>query len=640
MARPCRPGAGLGHTAGHPAVKVLPSASPLSDAAGRRSRRWLGACLAVVLVGSLVASLIQSSWGRVQVTGLRIPAHNGQWIAADLLRPRSATAERPAPLVIVVPGFQRSKETLSHLSLELARRGMVVLALDPYAQGNSSSSLQPRSASTEGYGLFAVVELVADTGLLDYVDKTRIGATGHSAGGNAAILAAAHFGRRAVAERRPSRLNAVFVSGYALSFTDRVLRDVRSNAGASYALHDEGAYRNELKHGDMRRAPEALRFVNTALGGGFAPVATVEMGRAYGDAALRGLRIFHNEPLIHPLQPYSREATANQIAFFQKAFECGQCLPATDQVWMWKELCTALSLLAALTALVPAARLLLDGVPWFRGLVHPVPAKAPRPRGRARVVFWTLLGAGAVVACLSYIPMTELSQRLFPEATSRTQTWFFPQRMNNAVMLWALLNGAVGFLLFWLGRRLTGAAGPVEGARTSVGELGRTAALAFVLFAGFFGLLFAVHYFLHVDYRFVFLGARAFQPELFGLLLMYAPAFLPFFLANSLRANCAMRHEGVPEWRSRLLAAVANALGLFLILFVQYAWFAAHGTVYWTDGWLYINLLFAVVPIMAVLPVFHRCFFELTGRIYLGPLTMCPLFIMILVSNTVCYVPF
>lgn len=617
-----------------------PTSTPPSGSAGRRSHRLLAACLVLLLVSAFLASSIQNSWGRVQVTGLRIPAQNGQWIAADLFRPRTATAEKPAPLVIVVPGFQRSKEALSNLSIELARRGFVVLALDPFAQGNSSSSLNPRSATAEGYGLFAAVEFVADTALLNYVDKTRIGATGHSAGGNAVILAAAHFGRLAVQERRPSRLHSVFVSGYALSFTERVLRDVRSNAGASYALHDEGAYRNELKHGDMRVAPEALRFVNTAFGGGFAPVAAVEMGRAYGDAALRGLRVFHNERLIHPFQPYSREATANQIAFFQQTLGWGGCLSATDQVWMWKELCTALSLLAAFVALVPAARLLLDGVPWFRAVVHPLPAPAPRPLGRARVVFWSLLVVGAVVACVSYIPMTELSQRLFVEASSREQTWFFPQRMNNAVLLWALLNGAVGFFLFWLGRRLTGATGPIEGARIGARELGRTAVLAFVLFAGFFGLLFTVYYFLHVDYRFVFLGARAFQPELFGLLLMYAPAFLPFFLANSLRANCAMRHAGVSEWRSKLLAAVANALGLFLILAVQYAWFAAHGTVYWTDGWLYINLLFAVVPIMAVLPIYHRFFFELTGRIYLGPLTMCPIFILIMVSNTVCYVPF
>jgi hypothetical protein len=72
---------------------------------------------------------------------------------------------------------------------------------------------------------------------------------------------------------------------------------------------------------------------------------------------------------------------------------------------------------------------------------------------------------------------------------------------------------------------------------------------------------------------------------------------------------------------------------------VQYATFAWTGTVKWTDGWLYINLLFGVVPMMFVLPYFNRFFFRLTGRIYLGPMTTCLVFITILLTNTVCYLP-
>jgi hypothetical protein len=40
---------------------------------------------------------------------------------------------------------------------------------------------------------------------------------------------------------------------------------------------------------------------------------------------------------------------------------------------------------------------------------------------------------------------------------------------------------------------------------------------------------------------------------------------------------------------------------------------AATGTVYWTDGWLYVNLLFGVVPMMV--------------------------FVMIPITNTVIYLP-
>jgi hypothetical protein len=88
-----------------------------------------------------------------------------------------------------------------------------------------------------------------------------------------------------------------------------------------------------------------------------------------------------------------------------------------------------------------------------------------------------------------------------------------------------------------------------------------------------------------------------------------------------------------------LLGGVANSLGLVLIVVVQYVTFAATGTVYWTDGWLYVNLLFGVVPMMFVLPYFNRYFFRMTGKIYLGPMVTALIFVMILISNTVIYLP-
>jgi hypothetical protein len=588
-----------------------------------------------------VASRVQTSDGRIDVRGLSIPTQNGQWLAVDLFKPRSATKTNRAPLVVVIPGFQRSKEALSNISIELARRGIVVIAIDPYAQGNSSSSMSRRAATTEGYGMFAVIDYVCETGILNYVDKTRVAATGHSAGGNAAIRGAAHFGKQAGKSGKPSRLHSVFVSGYALTMTDKVLKEVRSNVGMSYAFHDEGAYRNELKNGDMRRAPESLRLVNSGLPANEA-VEDIEIGRYYGSLTNRSLRVVHNERLLHPFQPYSPEATANQIEFFEKAFGLEPVLASKEQVWYWKELATFIAMIAAFVALVPLGGLLME-TPYFKPLVHEIPPACPRPTGAGRKVFWFVFALSASIACFTFIPLSELSHTLFANASNRRMTWFFPQRMNNAVMLWAVLNGLVGFLIFFasylkFGRK-HGIRSEMWGARITASELGRTFLLAGILFSFFFLTLFMVYWIFHVDYRFVFLGARVFQAESLILLGMYAPIFFVFFLSNSLRVNGAMRFESVPEWRSMLLAGIANTLGLILILVVQYGVFALTGTVHWTDGWLYVNLLFGVVPMMFVLPYFNRFFFLLTGRIYLGPMTTCLIFIMILLTNTVCYLP-
>jgi len=604
--------------------------------------RLLLSAVLVILFASFIASMIQTSGGRVNVQDIKIPTQNGQWVVADLYKPYSATRENPAPLVVIIPGFQRSKEALANVAIELSRRGMVAILIDPFAQGFSSASMSRIAATTEGYGMFAVVEYAAGTPNLNYIDKNRIGATGHSAGGNAAIRGANYFGREAIKTGKPSKLHSVFVSGYVLTLRDDVLKDVRSNVGVSYAFYDEGAYRNELKNGDMRFAPEAIRTVNSGLKSSNSSIEEVEIGRYYGNKLDRTLRIVHNEMVLHPFQPYITEATANQIEYFERVFDIDSDLSNQDQVWYWKELLGLISLIAALVAIVPMGRLLLK-IPYFNPLVHPLPPALPKPGGKGKTLFWSMFIVGALIACFTYIPMAELSQKLFVAASTRQQTWFFPQRMNNAVMLWAVLNGSLGYLMFWLSYRFFGKKNGVTprvwGIQTNRFELIRTFVLAFALFLFFFLFLFMVYYFFHVDYRFLFMGVRTFQPPLLVLLAMYVPFFFIFLLSNSLRINGAMRFEGEPEWKSMLVGGFANSLGLMFIVVIQYLTFALTGTVYWTDGWLYVNLLFAVVPMIFVLPYFNRYFFNMTGRIYLGPMTTGLIFIMILISNTVIYIP-
>ncbi len=126
--------------------------------------------LALILFGALFASLIQSDWGNIQVTNLKIPYYNGQYVSADLFKPKAATADNPAPMVIVIAGSNRTKETQVSTVIELARRGFVVLSLDPNSTGDTSITY----ASDGSNGLYSAVEYVVNTNIFNYVDKTRI----------------------------------------------------------------------------------------------------------------------------------------------------------------------------------------------------------------------------------------------------------------------------------------------------------------------------------------------------------------------------------------------------------------------------------------------------------------------------------
>ncbi len=96
--------------------------------------------LPILLLCSFFAHLIQTNWGQTSITLERLDTENNQYLYYDLYKPANATSTSKAPLIAVIPGFQRSKEALSNVAIELSRRGHVVALIDPYAQGLSSSS--------------------------------------------------------------------------------------------------------------------------------------------------------------------------------------------------------------------------------------------------------------------------------------------------------------------------------------------------------------------------------------------------------------------------------------------------------------------------------------------------------------------
>ncbi len=601
-------------------------------------------CLIVLLISSFLASIVQTNFGKVDITLERLDTENSQYIYYDLYKPKTATVENKAPFIAIIPGFQRSKEALSNIAIELSRRGYVVGLIDPYAQGLSSSSLSRRAATTEGYGMFYLIDHIYESDEYDYINKELLGTTGHSMGGNAAIRGANYFGKRAKRRNEPSRLHSVYVSGYVLTLTDNVLRDVKSNVGVSYALYDEGAFRNDLKGweaADMTIAPESLRTVNSILRLENV-VSNVELGKYYGDLQNNTLRVIFNEKLLHPFQPYNAEATANQLSYFDYVFSEPTPLDNYDQIWQWKELFTLINMIVGFLLIIPLTRNLLQ-IKFFSSIVKPVPPALPKQSQQGKIVFWSIFVIGATIACVTFIPMVDIAKVLFPEAANRELTWFFPQRMNNSVMLWAVLNGSVGFILFFLSYFLFGKRHGVKmsswGANVSSSDLAKTFLLGILVFLIYYIILYSIYFLFHIDYRFWFMGVRIFQPEMLLVLAMYFPFFFIFFFSNSLRVNGAMRFKDQSEHTSRLIAGFANSAGLFLIIIIQYTVFAATGTVYWTTNWLSVNLLFGIVPIMFILPYFNRIFFQMTGRIYLGPIITCLIFIMILTTNTVIYLP-
>lgn len=626
----------------------------------KKSVRLLCISLALVLIGSVMASLFQSDFGKIEVTNLTIPYYNGQYVSADLFKPKTATAESPAPLVIVLAGSNRTKETQLPTAMELARRGYVVISMDPNDTGDTATKL----STDRSNGMYAAVEYVVNTNIFNYVDMTKIGITGHSAGGNAALRVATYYsnletkaleaaaledsdGGTAITPREAeyaaslNKINACFNSGYLRSYTDETFAPLHCNFALGYAFYDEGGYRNINKDGDLRYAPESIAMINSVLDED-EKVSEVEIGKVYGDPADRTMRIAYNEKTLHPIQSYSKVAIEAILEFFEMSFGVEAPIPAGNQTWLWKEIFNGLALLGAFLFLVPFAELLL-GLPMFQSLVHPLPQRLPAQTKHGKLIFWGTFALSALVACFIYCPMTKVSDATVNKfVNAEGLHYLFPADRTNVVMLWAVFNGLLGLLIFFLTYKLhgkkNGTTPDMWGVQTSGKELLKTLALAGIVVGTFFVMLAGIYGLFNVDFRFMLLSARPLTRRMFLVTLNYVPFFLIFYMANSLRV-AGMRYENWPEWKSVLVAVLGNSVGLILIFVIQYVSFFTTGTVFWTTEWLYVNVLITVVPLMIILPIFNRAFFNKTGRIYLGPLVTCPIFIAMAIANAAVSTP-
>ena len=122
-------------------------------------------------------------------------------VSYTVYRPKEATSTNPYPVVFVVPGFTRTKATMSQYAIEFARRGAVVFTIDPGSQGGTSyggyeadengeyiydenGELVQNSYSVARSGAGYLVQYVYNNvERFDYIDRDAIGIVGHSAGG-------------------------------------------------------------------------------------------------------------------------------------------------------------------------------------------------------------------------------------------------------------------------------------------------------------------------------------------------------------------------------------------------------------------------------------------------------------------------
>lgn len=660
-----------------------------------------GISLCIILVFSFLAAIIQTGGFKVEIFHFTLTKEmteqynsvpiekNGKSIGGvniiqdpmlkytvDVYRPKTANESNPAPVIFVLPGFTRTKETQAQYCIELSRRGFVVICSDPGQQGGTTASgydydedgeiIGPLGSTVGNNGVDYLWQYVYNNREeFNYIDRDRIGTTGHSAGGGDVVKAAAKFAGSTFDE---SVIKALYCSGYIKTSAANVYKNLRCNAAMSYAYYDEGNFRYQTSNTSLEVI--ALRFINevyngTTVSGSNHEEAIYEY--AYGSMSDGSYRIVRNEKTNHCFEMYDKTSVANAIGFFMEALgtstnAINMELNPFNQVWWGKEFSTGIALIGAFMLVMSLSGLLIT-TPFFKSLRADAPRRIEKQKTSDKLIFWISALVTAIIACLDYIPFAHLSTIWFADAAANVFTFLFPARMFNAVLLWAVFNGLIGLVIFfgtyfskhWLyelivakkqGRAPVYDFEQLKSLKINWKDLLKTMLLSVILFVSFYLMSHLTSWIFNTDFRFMMISSGTINLRFLVTWLMYIPLVFIFYIANSIRVNMGMTFENWKEWKIMLTGGLLNSVGILFILIINYIAFFKTGAVYYgyygnppLEVWLYINMLFPLIVMMFLLPIFNRIFYKQTNKVYLGAITNVMIFVMMSLLATVSYIP-
>jgi pimeloyl-ACP methyl ester carboxylesterase len=508
--------------------------------------------LVLILGGSYLASAIQTSGG-VTLKDVRFAGDGGMTQSGLLYIPSTATAARPAPAVMASHGYINTREMQSPFAIELARRGFVVLAMDMVGHGYSDGAV----GQSKDLGGPAALRYLQS---LPYVDKTNIGLEGHSMGGVPVASAA---------KAQPDGYKAMVLEGSTPAFLGAKAPDRLNNLAVVFA---------PLMWGE----PKGSLVANSK---GLAKIFGVEgpvlVGKIYGATADGSARVLENPPVTHPWEHFSRAGVGGAIDWFQKTL-VGEAnpLPASDQIWLWKDIGTAIGFIGFVCLLLGTFEALV-ATPMFASLNQPAQPVAERRGGK----WWLAFVLTAAVPALTFYPVMKVGALFFPMQ-------LFPQSVQNQLIVWALVNALITFLLSLVLR---------GGKPVFTNDWPKSAGIAVATIAVGYLSLVIVDAVFKVDFRFWVLGLHPLDGRHALMAIPYLIPWTVFFLValRALSANLAIKGEGflaqVATWK------LAMSLGFVVLLVLEYATLFNTGLLFTPTEPLNTIVAIQFVPLLAVI---------------------------------------
>lgn len=561
------------------------------DKVKKKAVRWLLISIAVMLVSAIAVSCVQTDLWRVSMKELFIETDRGYTMSAYLFVPKGVSAEHKAPAVVTSHGFLNNKEMQDANYVELARRGFIVMSVDQPDHGDSD--VIPGDDSDGIYqGVLALSRM-------PFVDKSRIGVTGHSMGGSSC--------NRAVASDNAA--GDGLISAVLLNCMDAVYTDENGSyvnvyggrdVGMVSAVYDEFCHMYTDENGVDREAPyfmehsTAQSFLN--FGRDPSGLAKREAGKCYHESigGKDAIRVIYRPAIIHPWSHFSARSTSKVIEFFTETLEAPKPIASGRQVWQVKELFNFIGLLGFASFIGSFGITLLFTKPFESLRAEETVQPAAVTDKKEKRWFWLSLCLGTLFSMIVLIPACGIGA-LFSYILKITS-----QLESLGLGLWSTFCGLFVILMMAISYRRYGRKNGFDlaaaGVKMPAKKLWLSVLLGLIIAVAAYTCVFIADYFFFADFRIWTLAIKAFEAPILKR-LPFVLLFFTFYIANSVASNCFNYNTiGKSSWGNTLLVSFMTALPAILLPAIQY-------TIYFTTK----KMLFAgpfAMPVLWLFPIF------------------------------------
>jgi hypothetical protein len=383
----------------------------------------------VVVFSGLMAYGFQTNFGSIDVQEIAITNSDGTKMVGKLYRPVGVDSAHPAPGILGIHGYNNDKDVQRGTSLELARAGFVVLAIDQIGHGDSGGALDAAFSTQIAGARTAYIWLARQP----YV-AGGMGVFGHSLGYISAFYfplsgfpADVYAPNASIFETFPPSLQNFFVHRNVL----HIWAEYEEFYTVDLSIVGLSNYTADMTVSEIYERGLIVTGMNAGLG----YPNKGEVDTNYGDFSLgTAYREHYVKGSTHPGLTMDSSVNKESVAWMLQALkgynysDAWNAVAALGQAYLYTESFSGLALLFSFISVIFLAQILLT-TKYFGNVKQPMPERIVTKK---KLNWWIYATINTAMAGFVFVIFTDASN-----------AWNFPT--NAPILSMGMINNWLGF---------------------------------------------------------------------------------------------------------------------------------------------------------------------------------------------------